>query len=207
MAFLDINRGAGGGTIDLQGTAHGLVAGERFERFKIEAMTEMALRIAGIFLIMGSITMWFFLPVDPGTGRLASFGLVASAMAAGGLGVFAYGTRGFRRRMTLDMEAGKLVLTKINMHDQARVCREINLGAIDSVFLRRPAQAGGMATLLVRVTGREAPAIALSGDTAEVERVHAELCAILKGGSNSRGSKPALRLAHPPGRRPRLFAA
>lgn len=206
MAYLDANKKAGCNTIDMSSTGRGLIAGERFERFKIEAMTEMALRIAGIVMIMGSITMWFFLPLNPDTGRLASFGLTASVMAAGGLCVFAYGTRGFRRRMTLDMDAGKLILTKINMHDQARVSREITLGTIDSVFLRRPMQPGGVATLLVRVAGTDAPAVALTGDIHEVEEVHAELCALLNKDMTTSDTKPSLRLAGPR-RRSRPIAA
>lgn len=203
MAYLDSNTKAGLHTVDMTATAQGLVAGERFERFKIEALTEMALRIAGIVMVMGSVTMWFFLPVDPETGRLAAYGMIASLMALAGLGVFVYGTRGFRRRMTLDMQAGKLTLTKINMHDQARISREIDLGSIESVFLHRPAQPGGLATLLVRVACKQAPAIALSGDTHEIEEVHAELCAVLKG-ATAAPPKPSLRIAAPG---PGLFAA
>ncbi|QFT94115.1 hypothetical protein FIU86_14790 [Roseovarius sp. THAF9] len=206
MAYLDSNTKAGLHTVDMTATAQGLVAGERFERFKVEAMTEMALRIAGIVMVMGSVTMWFFLPVDPETGRLAAHGMMASLMALAGLGVFVYGTRGFRRRMTLDMQAGKLTLTKINMHDQARVSRVLDLGAIESIFLRRPAHAGGMATLLVRVAGKSAPAIALSGEIHEIEEVHAELCAVLKGTSACAVRKPSLRISDGP-ERPRRIAA
>lgn len=195
-------------SVNLRPTSQGLVAGERFERFKVEAITEMALRVVGILMIMASILLWFLLPVDPSTGRLASFGAFASFLAAGGLGVFAYGTRGFRRELTLDMSAGQLKLTKINMHGQARVARDIDLGKIESVFLRRPANAGGLATLLVRVIGNPAPAIALSGTTDEIERVHAELCAVMQGVSErSAPSKPSLRLRNTARPKPKLFAA
>ena len=205
MAYIDAKSKPDWDTIDMRATKGGLVAGERFERFYLEAVTEMALRIAGILMVMGSIMMWFFLPVDPSTGRLASFGALASLMAAGGLGIFAYGTRGFRRQLSLDVGEGKLKLTKINMHEQARVCREINLGTIESVFLRRPASPGGLATLLVRVAGTSSPAIALTGTTAEIEEVHAELCAVLKLGGKD-DPKPSLRLEQP-GFRRKLFAS
>ena len=195
-------------SVNLRPTAEGLIAGERFERFKVEAVTEMTLRVAAILMVMSSMLMWFLLPVDPSTGRLASFGAMASLLAAGGLGIFAYGTRGFRRQMTLDMGAGKLSLTKINMHGQARVARDIDLGTIESVFLRRPAAPGGMATLLVRVSGSNAPATALSGSTEEIERVHAELCAVLHGKPPKRSqAKPSLRLRDTPPRKPKPFAA
>lgn len=207
MSYLDAGRNIGSKTIEMQATMRGLVAGERFERFRLEALTEMVLRVVGIVMIMSSIAMWFFLPVDPTTGRLASFGLMASVMAAAGLGVFAFGTRGFRRRITLDMEAGTLTLTKINMHEQARVNHEIDLGAIESVFLRRSMQPGGIATLLVRVAGEDAPAIALSGGLHEVEDVHAQLCAVLRPDTGAAPVRPTLRIAGAPApKRARLFA-
>ncbi|QFT79591.1 hypothetical protein FIU89_03130 [Roseovarius sp. THAF27] len=195
MSYLEAGRKVGSSTIDMQATMRGLVAGERLQRFKLEAVTEMALRVAGIVMTMSSIAMWFFLPVDPTTGRLASFGLMASVLAAAGLGVFAFGTRGFRRRITLDVEAGTLTLTKINIHEQARVNHEIDLGMIESVFLRRSIQPCGIATLLVRVAGQDAPAIALSGDLSEVEDVHAQLCAVLQRGSVRPERAATLRLA------------
>ena len=195
MSYLDAGRTVGNATIDMQPTKRGLVAGERLQRFKLEAVTEMALRVTGIVMIMSSIGMWFFLPVDPTTGRLASFGLMASGLAVAGLGVFAFGTRGFRRRMTLDLEAGTLTLAKINIHERARVNHEIDLGLIESVFLRRSDQPGGLATLLVRVAGQDAPAIALSGDLDEVEAVHAQICAVLKRCAVSRERGATLRLA------------
>ncbi|MGK7752380.1 hypothetical protein [Roseovarius sp. C03] len=206
MAYLEANRKAGCHTVDMQATARGLVAGERSERFRLEALTEMVLRIAGTLMVMGSIIMWFFLPVDPDTGRLESFGLAASVIAASGLCVFAYGTRGFRRRMTLDVDAGTLTLTKINMLGHARVRREITLGTVESVYLRRPAQPGGMATLLVRVAGKDAPAIALSGDRHEVEEVHSALCAVLNNDTAPAGQEPVLRVTTPRPR-PSLFTA
>jgi len=148
MAYINAGQSKGWRTIEIKPTRTGLVAGERFERFKMESLTEMVLRVAGISMIFGSILMWFLLPADPSTGRLASFGVLASLLAAGGLGVFAYGTRGFRRQITLDTETGKMVLTKVNMYQQARVSREIEIGFIESVFLRRPVSPGGMAQLL-----------------------------------------------------------
>lgn len=195
-------------TVNLTPTSKGMVVGERFERFKVEAMTEMLLRVAGILMVMTSILLWFLLPVEPSTGRLATFGALASFLAAGGLGVFAYGTRGFRRQMTLDMQKGKLSLTKINMHEQSRAVREIDLGTIESVFLRRPATPGGMSTLLVRVTGNPAPAIALSGATDEIERVHEQLCGVMQGTNTpTEPRKPRLRLNEGKRTKPRLFAA
>lgn len=194
-------------TVSLRATANGLTAGERFERFKLEAVTEMVLRVAGILLVMSSMLMWFLLPADPTTGRLASFGAVASLLAAGGLALFAYGTRGFCRRMTLDLASGSLQLTKINMHGQARVSREFKLNRIESVFLRRPTTSSGLASLHVRVMGNEAPTLALSGSTDEIERIHAELCAVMHAQEAPRAARHPSPLRRPVRRKAKLFAA
>ncbi|MEM6577104.1 MAG: hypothetical protein AAF678_01310 [Pseudomonadota bacterium] len=207
MAFVEKTERADMRSVELKPTAEGLVAGETLGRFRTEALTEQTLRGAGIAMVAGSILMWFVLPVDIETGRIASFGLTASIMAAVGLGVFAFGTRGFRRQMTLDMDRGTLALTKINIHDQVRVAREIDLGKIDSVFLRRPEKVDGVATLLVRVAGAEAPAIALTGTTTEVERVHHELSQVMQLAKQGKSAtRPSLRLNESKPKRSKLFA-
>lgn len=194
-------------SVELKPTAGGLVAGETRGRFRTEALTELVLRIAGILMVTGSMLMWFVLPVDTETGRIASYGTVASVMAAVGLAVFAFGTRGFRRQMTLDIDRGTLALTKINIRDQVRVAREIELGKIESVFLRRPEKNDGVATLLVRVAGAQAPAIALTGTTAEVERVHRELSQVMQQAKQDRSAaRPILRLDESKPPRAKLFS-
>ncbi|MEM6375280.1 MAG: hypothetical protein AAF686_03515, partial [Pseudomonadota bacterium] len=180
MAYLSKANATDLTSVELKPTAEGLVIGEAASRYRNEALTEHVSRIAGILMIAGSILMWFILPVEPESGRLAGLGAFASIMAAVGLGVFAFGTRGFRRQMTLDMDRGTLALTKINIRDQVRVAQEIDLGRIESVFLRRPEKNHGIATLLVRVAGAQAPAIALTGTTAEVERVQRELSQVMQ---------------------------
>lgn len=178
-------------SVSIRATANGMEARERVERFKVEALTEVVLRAAGIVMVMGAIALWFLLPTYNTSGQIGAFSIFTSMVAASGLIVFAVGTRGFRRHMQLDVEKGTLSLTKINIHGQSRISRKIDLGAIQSVFLRRPATPGGMATLLVRVTGSNAPAIALSGETEEVQQVHEQLCAVMKV---TQGKKPCVRL-------------
>ena len=193
-------------TVTMRPTASGLTAGERFDRFKFEAMTEVVLRVAGILMVMGSILLWFLLPLDEATGRVVTHSALASFMAAGGLGVFAYGTRGFRRQLNLDIDQGTLSLTKININEQARMSRTIDLGEIESVFLRRPEMRDGLATLLVRVHGSSAPAIALSGSMTEIETVHRQLCDVIrlsKEGGEAQNQSRRLRHKRP---KPRLFA-
>lgn len=205
MAYLDRGEMGKWRTVTLNATSAGMTAGEKLDRFKIEAMTEVALRLAGVLMIMTSLLMWFLLPLDVATGRILSHGALASFLAAGGLVVFAYGTRGFRRQFDLDLEKGTLSLTKININEQSRVARLINLGEIESVFLRRPVGRDGLATLLVRVRGASSPAIALSGAIDEVEHVHRELCEVIQL-ATGQTEKPTLRLEKRPVPRARLFA-
>lgn len=207
MAFFDNTGGSDMQSVEMKPTANGLVAGETRERYRNEALTELVLRGAGIAMVAGSLLMWFMLPVDVETGRIATLGGTASMMAAVGLGVFAFGTRGFRRQMTVDIDRGTLALTKINIRDQMRVAREIDLGKIESVFLRRPEKVDGVATLLVRVAGAQAPAIALTGTTAEVERVHRQLSHVMQQARQDRSApSPSLRIDERKPARPKLFA-
>lgn len=166
-------------SLSLRSTGTGLVAGERFERFKLEAVTELLLRVVGILMVCASVFMWLLLPVGADSSLLAVYSISASFLAAGGLGVFTYGTRGFRREMTLELHTETLKLAKLNMHGQSRVARTIDLNTIESVFVKRPVLPGGLATLIVRVTGKPDPVIALSGEIHDVETVHQQLCAVM----------------------------
>ena len=168
-------------TVSLTTSALGLTARERFERFKLEAMSELVLRLFGGLTVASSTILWLFLPVDAGTDRLVSHSLLASLFTATGLFVYAYGTRGFRRQLSLDAKKGTLSLTKINVNNQGRVVRSIDLDTIESLFRRRPAARNANAALFVRVHGNETPMLALTGATDELELIHQDLCEIIHG--------------------------
>ncbi|WP_422033170.1 hypothetical protein [Roseovarius sp.] len=167
-------------TVSLTATALGLTVRERFERFKVEAMSELVLRLAGGLMVAGSTLLWLVLPLGAGADQLVSHSLLATLFTATGLVVYAYGTRGFRRQLSLDAKRGTLSLTKINMNDQGRVVRSIRLNEIESLFLRRPAGRAGFASLYVRVAGQDSPLLALTGSTAELERIHEDLCDVIQ---------------------------
>jgi len=167
-------------TVSLTATALGLTVRERFERFKVEAMSELVLRLAGGLMVAGSTLLWLVLPLETSAGQIVSHSLLATLFTATGLVVYAYGTRGFRRQLSLDAKRGTLALTKINMNDQGRVVRSIRLNEIESLFLRRPAGRTGFASLYVRVAGQDSPLLALTGATEELEQIHEDLCEIIQ---------------------------
>ena len=49
-------------TVTLNATSAGMTAGEKLDRFKIEAMTEVALRLAGVLMIAG-VLPWLSGPI------------------------------------------------------------------------------------------------------------------------------------------------
>ena len=167
-------------TVSLTATALGLTVRERFERFKVEAMSELVLRLAGGLMVAGSTLLWLVLPLEASADQIVSHSLLATLFTATGLVVYAYGTRGFRRQLSLDAKRGTLALTKINMNDQGRVVRSIRLNEIESLFLRRPAGRTGFASLYVRVAGQDSPLLALTGATEELEQIHEDLCEIIQ---------------------------
>lgn len=170
-------------TVSLVQTEMGLTARERFERFKLEAMSELVLRLAGGLMVAASTMLWLVLPTGSGTEQVVSHSVLAALFTATGLIVYAYGTRGFRRQLSLDAKRGTLSLTKININDQARVARTIDIDDVASIFLRRPSARPGFASLYVRVSGSDTPQMALTGDTKELEVIHQELCEIIQAGT------------------------
>lgn len=183
-------------TVSMTKTALGLTAQERFERFRIEAMSEVVLRLSGGLMVAGSTLLWLILPMDAGAEQMVSHSLLATLFTATGLIVYAYGTRGFRRQLSLDAKRGTLALTKVNINDQGRVVRAIGLDEIESLFLRRPAVRVAQASLYVRVTGQDTPLLALTGSTRELERIHRQLCDIIQiAGTEPQESPRDLRFA------------
>lgn len=206
MASLDNVGGNEWRSVSVRPTASGLTAREKFSRFQAEPITEMALRSVGVLMVASAILMWFLLEPRTLLDDSLSQSALASFLAAGGLGVFAFGTRGFSRQMSLDVDTGTLCLTKINIKQQARVARQIKLGEIESVFLRRPESGGRQAMLLVRIMGHASPVIGLTGDTNEIEALHRQLCAVMKS-ATSTAPGPSVRLDRRAVPKRRLFSA
>jgi len=166
-------------TVSLTATPLGLTVRERLERFRIEALSELVLRLAGGLTVVASTLLWLILPTDAGTEQLVSHGLLAGLFTATGLIVYAYGTRGFRRQLSLDAKRGTLALTKLNVNGQGRMVRTIGLDRIESLFLRRPGGRAKTCALFVRVVGQETPLMALTGATGDLEMIHQDLCEII----------------------------
>lgn len=174
-------------TVSLTQTPLGLTAQERFERFRLEAISEMALRLVGGLMVAASTILWLILPAEAEIGRFLSHGVLAALCTGIGLAVYVYGTRGFRRQLALDARRRTLALTKININDQGRVLRTIGIDEVESLFLRRPATPVAPASLCVRMAGNDTPIVALTGDRAELEHVHRHLCDIVQNGGPRRG--------------------
>lgn len=179
-------------TVSLTKTALGLTAQERSERFKLEAVSELVLRLTGGLMVAGSTMLWLILPLSGDREQLISHSALAALVTATGLIVYAYGTRGFRRQLSLDAKRRTLALTKVNMNDQGRVVRTIALDQIESLFLRRPAARLAQSALYVRAKGQENPLLALTGATEELERIHRSLCDSIQGAAR-RGAEGAAR--------------
>ena len=167
-------------TVSLTANALGFAARERFERFRLEALSELVLRLVGGMMVAGATMLWLILPLGQGSEQVISHGLLAGMVTAGGLFVYAFGTRGFRRQISLDAKRKTLMLTKININEQGRVVHSVGLDRIESLFLRRPATPGGHAALCVRLVDRNVPMIALTGETSELEHVHRDLCQTIR---------------------------
>lgn len=181
-------------TLSLVTTAVGLTAREQGVRFKREVMTEITLRLAGGLMVAGSMLLWLFLPIGAGSDEIMAHSILAMLFTAAGLVVYAYGTRGFRHQLSLDVVTGTMALTKVNINHQGRVVRNIDLDDIESLYLRRPHTRGAMAALFIRLHSNPTPIPALTGEMSELELIHADLCEIIQDvDSHPKANKPEPR--------------
>ena len=168
-------------TVSMMTSADGLTAREDSRRFKIEILTEIVLRLFGGLLVVCAPVLWVVMQSNDVGNTMISGTLLAAIAVATGLVVYAYGTRGFRRQLSLDARNGTLALTKVNINNQGRVVRTLDLDDVESLFLRRPATRGAMAALCVRMSGGQTPLLALTGEMDELSNIHADLCEIISG--------------------------
>lgn len=180
MANLDTVGGNKLQSISVRPTASGMAARERFNRVSTEPTKEMTLRILGLLMMATAILLWFFVSAQPDPDDILPHNSLGSFLLLVGLGVFIYGTKGFRRQMSLDVASGTLSLTKININRQVRLVHKVKLREIKSVFLRRHGFTDGQSTLLVRIAGNPVPVIGLTGDSDEIASLHGQLCDAIK---------------------------
>lgn len=160
-------------------SALGVTARERPERFRLEAFTEVTLRLAGVFFIVGAIVLQAFLPSTASDQMIRSSQMFSLIAIAVGLFVFAYGTRGFRHQLRLNIMHRTLELTRININDQGRVSRTISIDEIKSFYIVRPTTPKENAKLFVRTKTSNAPFFVIGGQQDEIERLHKEMCSAI----------------------------
>ena len=193
-------------SVSVRPTPSGLTAHETFESAATARLLGLAPRVLGGAMLAGAVLVWFLadIPADPQGGL--SRGTLGSFLVAAGVGLFAFGTSGFRRQIAIDTARGTLSLTHLDSHDKARVSHIVRIREIESVYLRRTEGPRRRATLLVRVAGQDAPMIGLTGATGEIEDLHRQICAVMHPVSRSAprpeaAARPARR------RKQRLFSA
>lgn len=171
-------------------SALGVTARERPERFRLEAATEVVLRLAGILFIVGAIIVQALLPDNATEQMVTNSRFLSLASVAVGLFVFAYGTRGFRHQLRLNIVQRTLELTRININDQGRVSRTIKIDEIESFYVVRPKNPKANAKLFVRTRTSGAPFFAISGQQDEIERLHQEMCSSIAVAQKMGGTPP-----------------
>ena len=113
--------------------------------------------------------------------------LIASAMSSVvGLLIYAYGSRGFRRQMSLDTHDGQVSVTKINLNGNTRIDYRIDKNDIQSIYVQRPGSDRDTARLCLRVKGRNWPVVLISGGVHEVRLLHRVFCDTIATKQNSR---------------------
>ncbi|SLN63532.1 hypothetical protein ROA7450_03329 [Roseovarius albus] len=171
-------------------SALGVTARERPERFRLEAITEVVLRLAGVLLIVGAIMVQALLPDNATEQMVTSSRFLSLASVAVGLFIFAYGTRGFRHQLRLNIVQRTLELTRININDQGRISRTINIDDIESFYIVRPKVPNGVAKLYVRTQASGTPFFAIGGQLDEIERLHQEMCSSIAVAQKMGGMPP-----------------
>lgn len=168
-------------SVMVENSEFSLTAQERADRFRLEALTEITLRVFGILMIAAAFLLWILMSGQSVIEIGVSTGVMVAVLAATGLVIFAYGTRGFRRQMRFDRKRGTLSMTKVNINEQTRVERSIPVERIESMFIHRQAKNAATASLFVRIRGVFSPVCALSGDSDEIEALHRGLCTQMGG--------------------------
>ena len=163
-------------TITVLTHASGYSVYEAEERFWRERFAEGALRIAGVLLILAGYVQWF-IPAEALQGNPVAARMALSVLFIGtGVGIYIFASRGFRKVLHVDLSNRSVGHARVNTKNRSLVRRDLPMGDIESVFVKRAEERHGLATLNLRT--KKAPWIStvLRGAQEELEDLHQVIC-------------------------------
>lgn len=167
-------------TLELNATADRYVATEARNRFRAERFAEDVLRVVGALAIIVGYFHWF-IPDLLGTPEFpVSLRMVLTVVFVGtGLGLYVFAARGSQRMIHIDLGARRIFVGRLNRKNRSMFQQRFEFDEIESYFILR-SQFGDQASLGIRIRGRRAPVMGLTGSKAELEELHGTISDIVR---------------------------
>ncbi len=171
-------------TLEVSQTPQDFVAREATARFKAERLAEDALRVVGVIAIIAGYLQWFLPEHFGGIGQTVTIRtMLTVAFVGSGLGLFLFATRGFQRWVSLDLAERRVAVGRLNRKNRTITRRKFRFQDIESLVVQRNRDTRN-AALCMRVKGRPAPLICLTGSTEELEALHRDISEIIQHASS-----------------------
>jgi hypothetical protein len=153
---------------------------ERLKSRHPRQIAEASLCFIAAFLIFCAYFQILFPLINLGAGGF-SMPLVFSVSAiAIGLGLYAFGTRGYLPELGVDKRSRRIWICKLNSKGRTRMKRWYSKEDTKSLFVLRPTDGSPDAALFLRLKGNALPIRLVRGQLDDVEAAHRKLCEIFR---------------------------
>ncbi|OSQ42933.1 hypothetical protein [Marivita geojedonensis] len=156
-----------------------IIASEQSGDKVLLIVTELALCLVGVLALMcGTLLIWF--SFQPLTISLVADPLWSGAsLIAVGLGLYAYGTRGFNRQVIINLSRRTAQFGRVNSSGSRRINRTVPFEEIKSLYVQKSSDKAGSASLMMRVGNRSEPYCVLTGRDDQLRELHGQICRAL----------------------------
>lgn len=132
------------------------------------------LRFAGVAMIVAGSLSWLMAPLGS-ADELLLRGAAAALVVGIGLAVFMCVAAGGRRALHVDTRDGELRMVKVSAAGRETVCAAIPTADVETLYVRRADQGGGLAMLMVRSADSGVELCALRGPAGEMTALQRKL--------------------------------
>lgn len=148
--------------------------------YAVSKVFEYCFMFLGLITMLGGLMIGILSPVPFHVWMFNGSLLSGGALVACGLGLYAFGTRGFRRQLIVDASRREVEFGRVNSNGKCRIATTFHFDQIESVFVKKASDAMGNTGLMMRVRGHGTPILLLAGEEADLRGMHETICTLIK---------------------------
>ncbi|WP_300548319.1 hypothetical protein [Roseovarius sp.] len=169
-----------------------LVVREAMHGYAMAKTVERAFTCLGLLSILVGLVVGLLSTAPIYASALENSVLSGAGLVITGFMLFAFGTRGSRRQLTVDADHKKIEFGRINSSNLCRISNVVQFTEIESVYVQRSADHSGKFCLMLSTCHRRAPYTVLTGHEGDLRDLHEDICRVVKPVSFANRHQPTV---------------